>query len=319
MMKPVITLTLNPCLDLVCHVGRVEPDRKLRTGDPAYEPGGGGINVSRAINRMNGPTKAIYLAGGSVGKMLEDQLDHEQLDACRVAVNGRTRINPNVFENDSDRLYRFILPGPAWDQSAEAPLLKSVRQALADADYLVISGSLPQGMPDHAYQRIIAEAGRRAVRTIVDTSGHALEKAVDQGVYLIKPNLRELGGLTGRQLDNEQQIIDAAGAILSDKPVEVVLVSLGKGGAMLVTHESASHLRSPTVKIRSNVGAGDSLVAGIALALAQGMTLSEAARYGIAAGAAAVMTPGTELCRGTDVDRLYNEMKSHDAPEHSDD
>ncbi len=307
-MKPLITLTLNPCLDLVCHVDRVEPDRKLRTNTPAYEPGGGGINVSRAVKRLDGKTRSIYLAGGTVGDMLETYLDEEQVDAQRVGISGQSRINANIFENDSDRLYRFTMPGPPWDQSAGSRCVEAVRQATGDAEYLVVSGSLPRRMPDSAWRDILDAASQSNIRTIIDTSGSALEQALDHGVFLIKPNLRELRELTGRDLDNEQQIIDAARTIVAERPLEVVLVSLGKGGAMLITDDSAEHLRSPTVRIRSKVGAGDSLVAGLSLGLARGMPLGEAARYGIAAGAAAVMTPGTELCRQADVDRLYNEM-----------
>ena len=307
-MNPIVTLTLNPCLDQITGVDRVEPDRKLRMNAPRYEPGGGGINVARAIHRLGGETLAVHTAGGPMGELLGELLDKEAVNHSAVEIEGNTRINPNVFEHGSDRLYRFIMPGPTIAPDALDRCGDCLLEAISQADYLVISGSLPPDVPDRTYVDIASRARASGKRVLLDTSGDALKRAVGQGVYLIKPNLRELRELTGEALDSDRQIADAGRKLIAEQAVEVVLVSLGGGGAMLITADQAERIATPTVTIRSKVGAGDSLTGALALSLGRGDGLRRAAQFGIAAGAAAVMTPGTELCRREDTERLFNEM-----------
>jgi 6-phosphofructokinase 2 len=175
-------------------------------------------------------------------------------------------------------------------------------------DYLVASGSLPRGVPDDTYAAVAEAAHALGARPILDTSGAALRRAVEAGWYLLKPNLRELEQLAERSLDTETQRIEAAQNFLDQGWADVIVLSMGASGALLITPDRAEHIRSPTVPIESRVGAGDSMVAGLALALARDLDLSAAAHFGVAAGAAAVMTPGTELCRRADTERLFERM-----------
>lgn len=307
-MPSIVTLTVNPAVDKNTQVERVTADDKLRCERPRREPGGGGLNVARALQRLGGSATAVYVHGGPTGRILEQLLDDEEIPQQPFAIDGWTRENLHVTETSTERQYRFGMPGPKLREPEWLELLETLGAMDPAPAYLVASGSLPPGVPADFYGRVARIAADRGTRLIVDTSGEALREAVEAGVYLIKPNLRELQQLAGRSLDSEFQQEEAARAVIDAGRCEAVVVSRGAGGAMLVTDAGGVHLRTPTVPIRSKVGAGDSMVAGLTLGLARGWALPDAVRYGIAAGAAAVMTPGTELCRRDDTERLYEQI-----------
>lgn len=313
-MSGTVTLTMNPAVDITAEVDHVTADQKLRCRDPRRDPGGGGINVARAIHRLGGDARAIFAAGGSTGELMERLLEEEDVPAGAVPIDGFTRENLTLDETGSDRQYRFILPGPEVGPAEQEALMDA---ALADEPaYLVASGSLPPGVPDTFYAELAGRARERGVRVVLDTSGAALREGVEAGVFLLKPNLRELSQLAGRDVSEDPDQEDAAIRLIEEGRAEIVLVSLGAAGGLLVTRDTCQRIPSPTVPIRSKVGAGDSTVAGITLSLTRGDDVHEAARFGIAAGAAAVMTPGTELCRQEDVERLFQRMaESQDHPE----
>jgi 6-phosphofructokinase 2 len=297
---------VNPSIDKSSYVNQVIPGRKLRCQPPRHEPGGGGINVSRAIHRLGGQSVALYTAGGATGQMLQDLLGDEGVINHRpIPIENLTRQNLTVLEEASGQQYRFGMPGPALKDAEWQRCLDEVAMLNPKTGYIVASGSLPSGVPDDFYARVASLAREMGSRTIVDTSGEPLRLAAREGVYLLKPNLRELSQLAGRDLDDEAQQEAAAWDLVDTGQSELVVVSLGAAGALLVSSAGHKRLRSPTVPIRSRVGAGDSMVAGLVLALARGASLYDAARFGVAAGAAAVMTPGTELCRREDVEQLY--------------
>jgi 6-phosphofructokinase 2 len=300
---------MNPSLDKNVRLEHVVAERKLRCEQPRYEPGGGGINVSRAIDRLGGTSLAVYPAGGAIGEMLEDLLDAQDLEHWRIEVEGMTRENLTVFEETSDRQFRFGMPGPALQEQEWQRCLDVLSTVEPRPDYLVASGSLPPGVPVDFYARVAHCIKESGCRLIVDTSDDELRAAAEAGVYLLKPNMRELGQLAGHQIEGEDEQVDVAREIVRREQAQAVVVSLGAAGAVLVSEGKTTRLRAPTVRIRSKIGAGDSMVAGIVWSLAQGWDLVEAARYGVAAGSAAVMTPGTELCRREDTERLYEQMK----------
>jgi len=305
-MQTIATLTMNPTIDKSSSVEQVIPGRKLRCKPPRHEPGGGGINVSRAIHRLGGQSVALYTAGGATGQMLQDLLGGEGVINHRpIVIEELTRQNLTVLEESSRQQFRFGMPGPVLQDAEWQRCLDELAILEPKTGYIVASGSLPSGVPDDFYARVASLAKEMGSRIIVDTSEEPLRLAAREGVYLLKPNLRELRQLAGRDLEDEAQQVAAAKEIVDTGQSEVVIVSLGAAGALLVSSAGHKRLRSPTVPIRSRVGAGDSMLAGIALALARGASLSDAARFGVAAGAAAVMTPGTELCRQEDVEQLY--------------
>jgi 6-phosphofructokinase 2 len=309
-MDSIVTLTLNPALDTSTQVATVAAEHKLRCAPPRHDPGGGGINVARAISQLGGTARVLYTAGGVNGELLGQLLDQHAVQQQPIAINGDTRQSFTVLEQSSDLQYRFSLPGPELKAHEWQEALRLLTELDPIPAYLVASGSLPPGVPDAFYAQV-AELGReRGYKVIVDTSGEALCKAAAAGVFLLKPNLRELAMLAGRELGSEAAQEQVARDLVRNGSCEVVVVSLGAAGVLLVTSELCRRMRSPTVPIVSKVGAGDSTVAGITLALARNQPLVEAVRFGVACGAAAVMTPGTELCRRADAEQLYQGLKA---------
>jgi 6-phosphofructokinase 2 len=308
-MPAIATLTLNPAIDKSANVEQVVADDKLRCDTPSREAGGGGLNVARVIDRLGGSAHAFYTSGGLTGQMLEDLLDQEPLQHTPLPVENWTRENLIVTETSTNRQYRFGMPGPEMTGSELHDSLEALQDLDPAPDYLVASGSLPPGLPDDAYRAVADLAHQTDARAILDTSGAALEQAVDAGWYLLKPNLRELEQMAGAKLTTDPERIDAARAIIDRGWCTVLAVSMGAAGALFVSADRTAFIRSPTVPIRSRVGAGDSMVGGLTWALARGDAPETAVRFGVAAGAAAVMTPGTELCRRDDVHTLFEQIR----------
>lgn len=308
MDKRIVTLTINPALDKITGISNVVPNQKLRCKTPNHEAGGGGINVSRAIRLLEGESLAIFPCGGPNGEILKSRLDDENVDYQAISIQESTRENLTIFEGNTEQQYRFIMPGPTLSEEELEQTLESIKNLDPRPDYIVASGSMPPGAPEDFYKQIAKIAGDLEARLIVDTSGEPLKKAAEVGVYLLKPNMRELGNLAGTEIESEAHQIEAAQNLVDSGKAEVVVVSLGAGGALLITEEISEQIRTPTVPIRSKLGAGDSMVAGIVLSLAKGNSIKEATRYGIAAGAATVMTPGIDLCSKSDTDMLYERL-----------
>jgi 6-phosphofructokinase 2 len=317
-MQTIATLTMNPSVDKSSSVDRVAPELKLRCGQPKYYPGGGGLNVSRAIKNMGGESLAICAAGGFSGQMLRHLLDKEGVSSRFVETRGSTRENLSVFEETTGHMFRFGMPGPQFSEAEWRACLEVLGSLTPAPDYLVASGSLPPGVPVEFYARVADVARELGSKMILDTSGDALRQGVSGGVFLLKVNFKELEQTRQGPLEREADIKRAALDLLNKNRAEAVAVSLGAAGALIATSGGTfERVRSPTVPIRSKIGAGDSMVAGMALGLARGMSFSQATRHGVAAGAAAVMMPGSELCRGEDVEQLFREIlaeeRSHDA------
>jgi 6-phosphofructokinase 2 len=307
-MTPIATITMNPAVDKSARADRVVPDDKLRCGAPRREPGGGGINVTRVIQRLGGASRAFYPAGGPTGEILRGLLDREALDHAPLSIAGWTRENLVVYETSTDRQYRFGMPGPELDDGEVEACLNALRDLAPPPAYIVASGSLPPGAPEGFYTAVAEIAQEVGARAVLDTSGPPLRQAVPAGWYLLKPNLRELNQLAGTELRTEADRIEAARSFIERGWCEAMALSMGPSGALLVTADRAEHVRSPTVPIASRVGAGDSMVGGLVLALARGRNLPAAVRFGVAAGAAAVTSPGTELCSREDTEALYAQL-----------
>jgi 6-phosphofructokinase 2 len=308
-VKSIATLTVNPTVDINTSVGQVVPERKLRCEPPRREPGGGGVNVARAVQRLGGQATAVYLAGGPTGEMLHSLLEDEGLAHRALPLAGWTRENLIVYEDSSGLQYRFGMPGPRVEKAEWRRCLDELAALDPAPDYLVASGSLPRGVPVDFFGHVAGVAHDLGARLIVDTSGDALRHVTEVGTFMLKPNLRELQELVGEELAGEHEQLDAARRFVDSGAVEVLVLSLGAGGAIVVTPDGSEPIRTPTVPIRSKVGAGDSMVGGMVVALAREWSIGDAVRFGVAAGAAAVMTEGTELCRRDDTERLYAEMQ----------
>lgn len=304
---PVLTVALNPSLDLATATDHVTPDAKLRCDQPSEEPGGGGLNVARVVGELGHRARAVHTAGGSRGRRLGQLLDDAGTERTPVGVDGDTRMNLTVTSRATGEQFRFLTPGPELDAAASDRCLRAVEQAASGSDYVVLSGSLPPA-PDHDLYARLAGAVGDGTRVVVDTSGPALRAVLDAGVFLVKPNQRELADLVGEEAGLEE----AADRLVDGGAAEVVVLSLGRGGVYLTGRDvPGEHVRAPTVEASSRVGAGDSTVGGIVTGLVRGWSVPRAVRLGVAAGTAAVMTAGTQLCRRDDVERLFARLDDH--------
>lgn len=309
-MKFIVTITVNPVVDVSTSISNVVPERKLRCGPPVYEPGGGGINVARVIFRLGGRALALYTAGGHTGRCLQELLEQEGVPNRPFRIEARTRESFMVYEEATGQQYRFGMPGPALQELEWCRLIDALFDLDPRPGCLVGSGALAPGVPQDFYARLARAGERLNARVIVDTSGEALRQAIRSPVYLVKPNYREFIDLVGREPKDEMEQEALALSLVRQSNCEVVLLSLGAAGVLLATREGAERIRAPLVPVRSKVGAGDSTVAGVVLGLAQGRPVRDAVLLGIAAGAAAVMTPGSELCRRDDAERLHQAILS---------
>ena len=309
----IVTLTPNPALDVATEVDRLVAGPKLRCGTVRREAGGGGLNASRAIMALGGDTRALYAAGGATGSQIESHLAREGIPQERLPIAGTTRENVAVTERESGACFRLVMPGPALTSREWRRCLSAAVDAAA-GPYMVASGSLPPGAPVDLFARLARALEPRGTRLLVDTSGPALRAALDGGVHLVKPNFREFDELAGATLDEVGREA-LAERIVGEGGAEVVIVTEGPAGALLVSADHHLRIAAPTVvHPESPVGAGDCFMGALALALTRGRPLLEACRFGIAAAAAAMLTPGTAPCRPADVARMLDAMGGAVAP-----
>ena len=304
-MKTVVTLTLNPAIDKSTSVPKLVPEQKLKCDPPKVEPGGGGINVARGLQRLGLDAQAVFTAGGPPGEALRQLVAREGIACCPVPTADWTRENFTVVEAASNQQYRFGMPGTTLTATEQAQVLATLAALSPVPDVLVASGSLPQGAPPEFMGEIARWARQAGAKLVIDTSDEALRCAVEEGAYLIKPNLGELSKLAGVEALDSESAAAAAQAIIARGKCEIVVVSLGAAGACLVTRDVVEHISAPAVKKHSTVGAGDSMVAGMVFALCQGWPVREAVRMGVACGTAATMNFGTELFHKADAERLF--------------
>lgn len=303
-MSRIVTLTMNPAIDLATRVDKVMPTDKMRCATPRYDPGGGGINVARTVAELGVEVKAVFPAGGPQGRLLEQLVRDTGVPPAPVRVAESTRESLSVTETTSGEQYRFVFPGPRLTDPEQHRCLAEVERAALGADYLVASGTLPPGASADFYQILTDLVADLGVRVVLDTSGNAL-RSVRRGVHLIKPSVRELGDYAGHPLiDRAEQLAQARG-LLTAGMTEIVLLSLGAAGALVVTRERHEWFPPIQARVRSGIGAGDAMVGGVVVGLARGYELSEAVRLGIAAATAALATTGTGPGRREHIAQLY--------------
>ena len=303
-MAKIVTITFSPCIDKSTSIPALLPERKLKCASPKLEPGGGGINVARAIKKLGGNATAIFPSGGYTGKFFNYLMERENVPSIIIETKNESRENIIVFDKSSNFQYRFGMPGTELVETEWKQCLEAV-EAMRDVEFLIASGSLPPGVPDNIYSQLARIAKNKHIKLIVDTSEKALEYALEEGVYLIKPNIGELSLLAGKNSLMPDEIVDIAKEIIAKGNCEVIVISMGAAGAMLVTKDISETIAPPPVVVQSTVGAGDSMLAGIIYYLSLGKNIMESFQYGVACGTVATMHPGTELCRKEEADRLY--------------
>ncbi|EOW6515752.1 6-phosphofructokinase II [Cronobacter dublinensis] len=308
-MVRIYTLTLAPSLDSATLTPQIYPEGKLRCSAPVFEPGGGGINVARAIVHLGGSATALFPAGGATGEHLVSLLHDEQVSVETISARDWTRQNLHVHVESTGEQYRFVMPGAALTDDELRQLEEKVL-AIEPGAILVISGSLPPGVGVEKLQQLIKAARQKGIRLIVDSSGDALAAALDVGdIELVKPNQKELAALVKRSLDAPDDVRQAAMELVQQGKARRVVVSLGPQGALGVDGSDCVQVVPPPMKSQSTVGAGDSMVGAMTLRLAQDAPLLDMVRYGVAAGSAATINQGTRLCSQENTDRIYHWLK----------
>jgi 6-phosphofructokinase 2 len=307
----IVTLTLNPAVDLASTAESVIPTRKIRTTDEHVDAGGGGINVSRVIHALGGDTLALVLAGGPTGDWIADILSRAAVPARILPIAGRTRVSLTVYDRTLKQEFRFVPEGP----SISAAELNAASGAIggSEASWLVASGSLPHGVPDDTYASIARIAAKHGMRFVLDASGKALDAALHSGLDLIKPSLRELEHLVGRALPDAASQEAEALRLVRSGAARMVAVSLGADGALLATPDGVVRMKTLPGEVRSAVGAGDAFLASMVLALSKGASRAEALRWGIAAGSAATQSAGTARLTRASVEACYERLSDESA------
>lgn len=305
-MTKIYTLTLAPSLDSATQTPQIYPEGKLRCSAPVFEPGGGGINVARAIAFLGGEATAIYPAGGATGEHLTALLADEQVPVETVETVDWTRQNLHVHVDSSGEQYRFVMPGAALTQQEFRHLEEKVL-AIEPGSLLVISGSLPPGIDIENLTQLVKSAQQHQLRCIIDSSGEALAAALEVGnIELVKPNQKELSALVQRDLSQPNDVRQAAQELIRSGKARRVVVSLGPQGALGVDSSGSVQVVPPPMKSQSTVGAGDSMVGAMTLRLAENAGLEDMVRFGVAAGSAATVNQGTRLCSQENTHKIYS-------------
>jgi len=299
MRTDILTITLNPTVDYATTAPLILRDQKLRCTEPQIDPGGGGINVARAIRKLGGQATALVAIGGATGAHLLQLLALEGVPTVAFQGPGETRQSMTVNEDSSGEQLRFVMPGPSWSQADVARGLNSIDQAAGDGTFVVLSGSQPPGVAKD-FPTILAEhvAGRQA-HLIVDTSGPALQHLAERAhdaIHVLRMDGEEAEGLAGRPLPERADSAGFARVLVDRGVARNVIVARGADGSVLVSNDGAWHCVAPKVKVNSKVGAGDSFVGAFTLSAARGEPLQSSLQLGVAAASAAVASQATQLC-----------------------
>lgn len=299
----ILAIALNPTIDISSDVETIRPTHKMRTFNQRRHAGGGGVNVARVVVELGGRPELLIFSGGATGALLEDALADLPIDLEVIRIEEPTRIAFMVHERQKNQEYRFVPEGPEVSAAEIDAAVAGV--ARFDGDFVVASGSLPRGAPDDTYARMAIAANARGQKFVLDSSGDALLRTLEQShVFLFKPSIGELEKLVGRPLEGEA-IDRAAMQFVTSGQADHVAVTLGHNGALLASKDGVTRLPAKKVTVRSAVGAGDSFVGALIWYLGEGHPMADAFRFGVAAGAAAVLTPGTELCHRDDIYRIF--------------
>ncbi len=305
-MPEILTITLNPTVDLSTSVDHVRPGPKLRCDSPVADPGGGGINVSRAIRHLGGDSLAFIALGGATGVRLSALLKAEGIRFQEFAITGETRQSIAVTDRASGGQYRFVMPGPDWSAKMVEQALDAIVAATGTGELVVLSGSNPPGVPVDFTARLTARQSGTGAKVITDTSGAALRHLADHpcGLAVLRMDSGEAEDLAGGPLPERRDSAEFARGLVKAGVAETVVIARGSDGSTLVTGDRAIHCSRPITEIVSAVGAGDSFVGAFTLALSRGGDWSEALIRGTAAASAAVLTQATQLCTREDAERL---------------
>ncbi|SNR35165.1 1-phosphofructokinase family hexose kinase [Lutibacter flavus] len=305
----IITLTVNPALDKSAKIDGLVAEQKLKCHSIKYQAGGGGINISRILTRLNIDSDCVFTSGGDYGNYLEKLLLEEKVHITAIATEENTRENFSIIDTKTNLQYRFGMPGSKISTSELDLIIAEINKKVKEHDILALSGSLGEGMPVDFYSKIIKSLDNKRVKIILDTSGPALVNGLEQPVYLIKPNQKELALLAGKEVLTDKEQEEFAMQLVTSGSVKYVAVSLGAKGAFLASKEGVIYQSIPTVEVKSTIGAGDSMVAGLIFGIKQGYAADKMLKYGVACGMATTMSESTNLASASAIKSVLQSLK----------
>ncbi|KIT14357.1 1-phosphofructokinase family hexose kinase [Jannaschia aquimarina] len=310
-MAEILTITANPALDLSTDAPAVIPDRKLRCTAPLIHPGGGGVNISRAIANLGGESRALVAYGGQTGQQLVDLIEAEGLTCGSLGVDYATRQSISVRDMATGLQYRFMMPGSDWTASDAEAACDAILGAVTPGALVIPSGSLPPGLSVDFFLDLVPDLAAQGARMVIDTSGPALSRAAEAkaGLYVLRMDTAEAEELTGRTLSDLHDIAALTSELRAAGAAEIVVVAAGAQGTVIDTGDWRGLTRPPVVVVHSKIGAGDSFMGAFALSLSRGEDAVTACCWGTAAAASAVTTHGTELCRREEVERFFGQVE----------
>lgn len=307
-MTKILTLTFAPSIDKSATVSELISDKKMRCTALNSEPGGGGVNVARVINRLGGDVTAIFPSGGYTGKFFNHLLENEKVPFVSIQTKNETKENFVIFDQLNNKEYRFGMPSNKLFETEWNECLQTISN-YKNVNFIIVSGSLPPGIPIDIFKQLSRIAKKISAKLIIDTSSDALKNKVKNGIYLIKPNLEELGLLLNKKDLKPENIVEVSRELIHKNNIEIVVVSLGANGAMLITKTEMHFIKPPKVTVKSTVGAGDSMVGGIVFGLSNNLNLHECLQYGISCGTATTMNSGSSLCEKKGVEKILKSLK----------
>lgn len=305
MAKRVLTITMNPAIDVNTEAGEVHTNQKVRCEKPDYDPGGGGINVARVLQRLGVSVDAYYLAGGVTGNFLEYLLEEENVSGERMEIAEMTRENTSIIDRKTGEQYRFVLPGPTIRKEEWHHALAQIKEKISQYDIIVGSGSLPPGVPVDFYSQVGELVLDKGKMYVLDTSGDFLIEGVKNGASFIKPNQEEFMSLKKKtDSTSNDELIQK----LFNHRVKNIIHTLGKDGTILINKDGAKRFQPPEIEVNSSIGAGDSFVGGLVAGLMNGMEAENAVCFGISAAASTLKSSGTDLCELSDVQAIHSRL-----------
>lgn len=308
MKSYVVTVTLNPAIDKTVIVDKLQIGGLNRVQNVRVDPGGKGINVARVLNQFGVDVKAAGLVAGTQGQNLLQYLSQERIETNFLTIPGETRTNLKVVDISSNITTEINEAGFSVSKTELEVFKKQFSELLSKACYLVLSGSLPPLVESGIYRELTQIAKDNGVKTILDADDEALSEGIKAVPYAIKPNIHELEKLAGYKLTSERDIIDAARKIM-EQGVEIVIVSMGAKGAIIMNKTEIYRAQAEAIIPKSTVGAGDSMVAVLVYSLLNGHSLMQTAQWVTAAGTVTASKPGTEVCSLAEVKRFLDNIQ----------
>lgn len=303
---PIVSLSLNPAIDLTYEVSHLTHDQKSRSLSTSYDPGGTGINVGRALEKLNAHSYTCCITAGKMGEFLNSMMKQELTNTYCLEVKGETRINTTILQHSPSYQYEINASGPTINPHQLDQIVNQFL-TLCGQGIGILTGSLPLGITENTYRNINTKLQKQGGHAIIDAPVAVMKKTLGSKPFLIKPNLHELEILTDKTLSSIDQIA-AEARLIVQKGITNVCVSLGENGAILTCSDNSYYCKPPQITPHSTVGAGDSMVAGLAYSFAHKQSPEQALKLAVACGTGTAQQPGTQLFKAKEIEPLLNQI-----------